>query len=118
MSVDWSNPQDVAEKHYKYLVENDIEMWKETLMSDMKQRMESGRYGSSGQYWWKAGRKLVDEGKIKYEFHREETKYLSPNTKKYFFIRVKPDGEQMGYPLPISVMKDEDGRWKVISATQ
>jgi len=49
MSIDWNNPKEVAEKHYKFLVEDNIEMWKETLMDDIKQQMEGLMRGTTGE---------------------------------------------------------------------
>jgi hypothetical protein len=105
MSADWNDPKDVAVKHYKFLAEGDFEGWKETLMPDLKKSLESHIRGTTGEYWWEAGRKRVEQHGIRYEFQREETRYVSPDSKKYFFVRIKTDGEQMGYPLPVTLKK-------------
>lgn len=118
MSIDWNDPKDVAEKHYKFLVEDNLEMWKETLMDDIKQQMEGYMRGTTGEFWWNARRRTIDANGIKYDFQRRETKYVSPDMRKFFFIRVKLDGEQMGYPLPITLSQNTDGKWKVFMATQ
>jgi len=87
-------------------------------MSYMKDALESSKGGSAGEYYWITGRRYVETHGIRYEFHKEETEHVSPDTKKYFFVRVKPSGEQMGYPLPITLKKDTDDKWKVDTATQ
>ena len=107
------DPKAVAELHYKMLEENNFDGWVATLTQEKQQAANVS--GSSPYYWWTTGRRYVDQHGYRYKFHHED-KTGDPNRKKYFFSRLK-DGKPSGMPVPIHVIKDVDGTWKVDQAS-
>ena len=103
----------VAIRHYKALMENDYETWRETLVDYIKEKADVK--GSSAYFWWTTGRKYVEKYGVYYTFYREAS-VDDPNRRKFFFKRKNPDGTDRGMPVPIVLVKEND-QWKVESAS-
>jgi|Deesub1362A_J573_1020465.scaffolds.fasta_scaffold02086_4 hypothetical protein len=103
-----ASPRQVAELHYRSIVEGDHSLWIETLSGE--NRAIAGRKGSSPDFWWKTGRHYATKYGVTYRFQRVE--YEEPNRCKLFFLRLNPDGSQRGSPVPIHLVREEEG-WRV-----
>lgn len=107
LSSKQADPLDVAKAYYKYLVENDKAKWDEVIAPRAK---------GSAEFWWKAGRRSVDDFKMTYEYVKADAK-KSTEQKKVFIFQGMKDGKKSGRELPITVGL-ADGRWLVEMASQ
>lgn len=108
-------PQEVAEIFYKAIEEDNFETFKEAVIARYREQLNNKVRGVSPEFWWNAGRKYVEEFGVNWEFH--ELAQKSDERVKLFFVRIEEDGSQRGMPLPIHLIVDEDGEWRVETAT-
>ncbi len=99
---------EVANAHYRALVESDQELWRATLRERYRDTVQVR--GSTPHTWWDAGRRMADEHGVSYEFERVASE--SETEQKLFFKRYNPDGSQRGKPVPIQLFL-ENGEWRV-----
>ncbi len=99
---------EVAKAHYRALVADDQELWQATLRARYRDAVEVR--GSTPHTWWDAGRRMVDEHGVSYEFERVAVE--TETEQKLFFKRFNPDGSQRGQPVPIQLLQEE-GEWRV-----
>lgn len=97
----------VASKHYEELVRGNREEWLKTIVSSI--RRQADVRGSSIDFWWRTGRKLAEKG-VTYKFQRVDR--IEKDRVKLFFLRVDKSGKQMGMPVPIHLVR-EDNKWWV-----
>lgn len=112
------DPIEVAKLHYKFLMENNRKEWLKTFRK--YHRDSADRYGSSPDFYWKTGRKYVDELGYWYEFKHKDEGQSTDKKVKLFFHRYNKEGETQGAgPVPIHVVKDEEDNdeWRVDVAT-
>ena len=102
---------EVAKLHYD-LLSKSKEEWAETIKEFLRKQFLTAR-GSSPEFWYNAGRKMVEKG-VHYEFDHVDTE--EENYVKLFFKRIDKDGKQMGLPVPIHLIK-ENGEWRVEMAS-
>lgn len=107
-----ASPREVAEIHYRALVEGNWDLWGATLTAD--NRAAASRRGSSPSFWWDTGRRYVTEYGVTYRFNRSEG--IDETHVKLFFDRLGPDGTPRGMPVPIHLVL-EDERWRVSIAS-
>ncbi len=107
-----ASPRRVAELHYKAIVRGDRELWLATLSS--ANRAVADRRGSYPDLWWQTGRRYATRYGVTYRFQKVAEE--SPNQVKLFFVRLNPDGSPRGMPVPIHLVKEEDG-WRVEGVT-
>lgn len=105
-------PRRVAELHYKAVVRGDRELWLATLSRD--NREVADRRGSYPDLWWQTGRRYAVQYGVTYRFQKVAEE--SPKRVKLFFVRLNPDGSQRGMPVPIHLIKEEEG-WRVDGVT-
>lgn len=105
--------REVAELHYKFLEENNYEGWLETLIEDIRER--ASFRGSTADFWWNSGHKMVDYYGVTYVFQRE-VPTGDPKRKKFFFRRLNPDGSPRGMPVPIRLVLEKK-EWRVEQAS-
>lgn len=106
--------KEVAILFYKFLMENNRKEWLTTMRKFHQERAD--RYGSSPDFYWKTGRKYVDELGYSYEFKNIVEDQSDDDHIKMFFHRYNKDGEPQGSgQVPIHVRKDEDdnNEWRV-----
>ncbi len=102
---------EVAKLHYDLLKES-RDKWAETIVKSLREQLKKVR-GSSAEFWYNTGHRYAEKG-IHYVFDhidKEEEDYM-----KIFFKRLDKDGNQMGLPVPIHLVK-EDGEWRVKMAS-
>ena len=102
----------VAEEHYDAVVSGDYEAWLNTLTSDL--RRQASIRGGTPDFWWRAGRAIVEKKGARYVFERVDR--VEEGYVKLFFRRVRNDGSQLGMPVPIH-LRLEEGEWKVEQAS-
>jgi hypothetical protein len=105
-----ASPRAVADEFYEALVAGDDERFKATVKKLYREQMERAR-GASPEFWWESGRRYVEEYGVRWEFDRtaeEEADHV-----KLFYRRLQADGSQRGSPLPIHLVVDDDGEWRV-----
>lgn len=107
-----ASPRKVAELHYRSIVEGEYTLWLETLTAE--NRALAGRKGTSPDFWWQTGRRYATEYGVTYRFQRVD--YEEPDRCKLFFRRLNPDGSQRGSPVPVHLIREEDG-WRVEMAS-
>ena len=100
---------EAAKRHYEVLMAGDEAGWRETLSSVAK---GDGR----PEQWWKAGRAMVENQGVRYEFKGVDEARSKDGHKRIFFRRLKVDGSEVGRPVPADVVQ-EGGRWLVVSAS-
>jgi len=105
-----STPREVADEFYAALVAGDMERFKATVKAHYRQQMERAR-GASPEFWWEAGRRYVEEYGVRWEYERTDQE--EPAHVKLFYRRIQADGSQRGSPLPIHLITDDDGEWRV-----
>ena len=107
-----ASPQQVAELHYQAIVQGDRELWLATLTAEY--RAMADRRGSTPDFWWQTGRRYATQYGVTYRFQRVDQE--EPDRVKLFFYRLNADGSQRGMPVPIHLVKEEDG-WRVEMVT-
>ncbi len=108
------NPEEIATLHYKLLMEDDRDEWLKTMRKFHQEQAD--RYGSSPDFYWKTGRKYVDELEYSYKFKLKDERQSSNNKIKFFFHRLNKEGKKQGSgQVPIHVVKDKDDNdeWRV-----
>ena len=111
-------PEEIATLHYKFLMENNRKEWLKTFRK--YHQNQADKYGSSPDFYWRTGRKYVDELGYTYEFKNKDEKQSDDKHVKLFFYRYNKEGEVQGAgPVPIHVVKDEDegNEWRIDVAT-
>ena len=104
----------IAELHYKLLMQKKKAQWLKTIRKDYRDQAE--RYGSSPYFWWKTGRKRVDEQEFKYKYKKKDERYGTEKRVKFFFHRLDKKGKPMGTgQVPIILIRDPEDRneWRV-----
>ena len=86
----------VTGKHYDAVVRGDYEAWLNTLTSDL--RRQASIRGETPDFWWWAGRAIVEEKGVRYVFERVDR--VEESYVKLFFRRVRSDGSQLGMLVP------------------
>lgn len=112
------SPEEVATLHYNLLMEDNRDEWLKTMRKFHQERADS--YGSSPHFYWKTGRKYVDELGYSYAFKHKDEKQSTDKKVKLFFHRLNKEGKKQGAgPVPIHVVKDKDDsdEWRVDVAT-
>lgn len=112
------SPEEIATLYYKLLMENNRKEWLKTFRKH--HRDQADRYGSSPDFYWKTGRKYVDELGYWYEFKHKDESQSDDKHVKLFFWRYNKDGEVQGAgPVPIHIVKDKEdnNEWRVDIAT-
>ncbi|MGC9781519.1 MAG: hypothetical protein HZR80_19930 [Candidatus Heimdallarchaeota archaeon] len=103
---------EIATLHYELIMENNYDEWLKTFRKFHQERAD--RYGSSPQLYWKTGRKYIDKLEYSYKFKLVEEKYSTDDHKKIFFHRLNKEGKKQGSgQVPIHIVIDEDGEWRV-----
>jgi hypothetical protein len=105
------NSVEIAEIFYNAIEEDDFETFKETVKKQYREQLDKKIRGTSPEFWWNSGRKYVEEYGVRWEFH--EVAEESPDKAKLFFVRIQKDGTQRGLPLPVHLIVDVDGEWRV-----
>ena len=106
------SPKEIATLFYDLLMANDETEWLKTMK--IYHQNQAGRYGSSPNLYWKTGRKYVDELGYQYKFKNKVDDQSSEKHIKYFFHRLNREGGKQGSgQVPIHVIIDEDGEWRV-----
>lgn len=103
-----ASPRQVAELHYRSIVEGEHPLWLETLTAE--NRAIANQKGSSPNFWWQTGRRYATQYGVTYRFQRVDRE--EPERCKLFFYRLSPDGSQRGSPVPIHLVREEEG-WRV-----
>lgn len=106
--------KEIAVLHYQLLMENNYDEWLKTIKTIL--RKKAHLKGSSPYYWWRTGRKMVDEKGMSYKFKNEDERFGAENRKKFFFYRLDKEGKESGSgQVPITIIKDseEDDEWRV-----
>lgn len=104
--------REVAELHYQAVVEGNLDLWRATLKADYRPMV--GRRGSTPDFWWRTGRKYATEYGVTYRFLRVDR--ADEHRQKLFFERLNADGTPRGMPVPIHLVRGEEG-WRVEMAT-
>ncbi|MHA1155727.1 MAG: hypothetical protein ACTSQK_06420 [Candidatus Heimdallarchaeota archaeon] len=107
-------PEEIATLHYNLLMENNRDEWLKTMRKF--HQGQADRYGSSPDFYWKTGRKYVDELEYSYKFKLKDERQSSDKKVKLFFHRLNKDGKKQGSgQVPIHVVKDKDDNdeWRV-----
>jgi hypothetical protein len=105
-----ASPVEVADEFYAALVAGDMERFKATVKAQYRQQMERAR-GASPEFWWESGRRYVEEYGVRWEY--DHTAEEEADHVKLFYKRIQADGSQRGSPLPIHLVVDDDGEWRV-----
>ncbi|MHA1382700.1 MAG: hypothetical protein ACTSR3_02980 [Candidatus Helarchaeota archaeon] len=96
----------VALAHYKLIQENNKEEWMNTIKKISQKNAE--------RYWWPTGRKRIEQQGMSYTFKFFDERYSTPKRLKFFFNRLDKDGKPSGTgQVPVILVKDENGEWKV-----
>ncbi|MCP4231111.1 MAG: hypothetical protein GY771_13310 [bacterium] len=110
-----ASPQEVAAYLYKAIENDDFGAFKEAILKRYREQFEKNVRGISPEFWWDSGRRYVTDYGVSWHFDRidsEDEKHA-----KLFFQRKHPDGSNRGRPVPVHVVIDEDGEWRVQTAT-
>ena len=108
------SPEEIAALHYNLLMKDNRDEWLKTMTKF--HQGQADRYGSSPDFYWKTGRKYVDELGYSYKFKLKDERQSSDNKIKFFFHRLNKDGKKQGSgQVPIHVKKDIDDNdeWRV-----
>jgi hypothetical protein len=108
--------KEIATLHYELLMDNKKDAWTETIKKHLRDQFKSGRRGSSPYYWWKTGRRYVDEHGYSYKFKNKDERFSTDDHIKFFFHRLNKDGKPQGSgQVPIHVIKDteDNNEWRV-----
>ncbi len=104
----------IAVLHYQLLMKDKKTQWLKTIRKRLQDQAE--RYGSSPYFWWKTGRKRVDEQKFQYKYKNKDERYSTKDHIKFFFHRLDEKGKPAGTgQVPIHVIRDPDdsNEWRV-----
>jgi len=111
-----AEPEEVASLFYDSMVEGDLDLWRETLTREHRESMDVK--GATPWFWWTTGRRYVESYGVRWQIHLGERRGDEAEGRiKLFFKRLNPDGSGRGMPVPITLVRDVDGEWRVESAT-
>ncbi|MHA1220927.1 MAG: hypothetical protein ACTSQB_04270 [Candidatus Heimdallarchaeota archaeon] len=104
--------KEIAELHYELIMENDREEWLKTFKKHHQDQAD--RYGSSPDLYWRTGRKYIDELGYSYKYKNIVEDQSNDKHIKYFFFRLSKEGKPQGSgQVPIHVVIDDDGEWRI-----
>lgn len=105
----------VAEKYYQALMDDDFKAFASCY--NKNDRDQSERYASV-QLHWKAGRRLVQQHKLKgYVYDYTDERFTKETQRKVFFRRMSVDGKQIGMSVPLTLVIEDDA-WVIYLASQ
>ncbi|MBN1329656.1 MAG: hypothetical protein JXA54_09300 [Candidatus Heimdallarchaeota archaeon] len=104
------SPEEIATLHYELALEGNKEEWAKTIKKFLRERLDDS--GSSPFYWWKTCQRYKEQYGYSYTFKNKDEKQSSDNHIKFFFHRLNKEGNPQGQ-VPIHIIIDEDGEWRV-----
>lgn len=108
------SPEEIATLHYDLMMKGDRDEWLKTMTKFHQERAD--RYGSSPDFYYRTGRKYVDELGYQYKFKNKVEDQSDDKHIKFFFHRLSREGKKQGSgQVPIHVVKDKDDNdeWRV-----
>lgn len=102
--------KEIATLHYELLLEGKKEEWVKTIKQMLQPRVNDS--GGSPFYWWKTGRRYQEQYGYSYTFKHKDERQSSDKHIKLFFHRLNKEGKPQGQ-VPIHIIIDEDGEWRV-----
>ena len=112
-----STAREMADTHYQLVVAGEEEAWAKTFIaSDYELYTRAKENGISGHVLegrWRSARRRAKNG-VTWVYLRQESS--SETEVKFFYKRVDGNGKQVGYPVPIRLVKEGD-LWKVSGVT-
>ena len=101
---------EIATLHYELLLEGNKDEWVKTIRQSKQSTVNSRGHGPF--YWWKTGQRYKEQYGYSYTFKHKDERQSSEKHIKLFFHRINKEGKQQGQ-VPIHIIVDEDGEWRV-----